>query len=302
MSILSFIANLIPSFGRKDVKGKIKIIAKKLMDHVLPSLKLVEQDLNPAAFKTTYARDFHKDLASVLPPGLRNAPGVAYFKLTAIAVEHARKLLDLLDQYVDKNVNDQIHVEGITYQKASILRLIDLLDFFAEYSSRHLSFLVASETNIEAFGLGDGNPFTPNDLKYLTSNRGSYLRLLNLLNGDPKKVLGDIEKIPEILVAETDMSAVPALAGAASDPLQLNAIPIISGLFYYQGIRSTDWDIEKFECMKSDARLIELRLEALRNRRSRGAPDAQEETIIHGYEGELTLARQRIKTMEEKLR
>lgn len=302
MSIRAFIAKLVPSFGKKDIKGKIKIIARKLIDLTSPALKLQEEELNPVNFRSGYAKSFLKGLDGVLPPGMRSNPGAAYNRITNTAIENARKLLDLIDNYVDKQVGDQIHMEGITYQKASILRLLDLMDFFGEYTLRHISFLVASETNIEAFGQTDGNPYTPNDLKYLLDNRAAYIRTLNLLNGDPKKMIADVEKIPEVLVIDTDPSAVPALAGANSDPLKLNLISTIAETFYWNGIRKTDWDIEKYEAMKTDAKLVELRLEALRNSRTRGGPDAAEESVIAGYERELVIVRQNIKTMGERMK
>lgn len=300
MSILSYLADLLPTFGKKDIVGKLKIIARKLTDIVRPELALISESLNDKELRSTYGKSFLKDLNFVLPPNLRNMPG-AYVKMCTIAVDHGQRLVDLLEQYVAKAVGETVHIEGITYQKASVLRLIDLIDFFADYSSRHMAFLVASETNIEAFGNGDGNPFTPKALAYLTTNRESYLRVMNLLNADPKKLMSDIEKIPEITVSDADIKEVPALAGAAADPLQLGAIPIITGMFTWYGIRKVDWEIERYEAMKGERRSMENRLESLRQKRI-GQIDAQNEVVIEGYERELILTRASIEEMERKLK
>lgn len=301
MSIATFLRDLLPTFGKKDVVSKIRTISKKLNDIVRPALELVVESIGERTYKSAYGKEFMKNVLPYLPGRLRNDP-LGYSKVSMIAITNATKLLELLEQYVGKNVGDQIHVEGLTYQKASVIRLIEIIDFFTDYTSRHLSYLVASETNLEAFGRPDGNPYTPAALRYLTQNRGSYVRVLDLLNGDPKKILADIENIPEVTMSEAAIGEVPALAGgAAADPLHLNAIPIVSDIFHWVGIRKVDWEVDRYECAKKEKQDVEMRLECLRNKRS-GLQDAQAEAIIDGYTRELTLLRASITEMEAKVK
>lgn len=300
MTIQSFISGLLPSFGKRDVLAKIRNISKKLTDLVRPAVEVVAENLDEQNFKSAYGKAFMKSFTDVLPSRMKNDPK-AFFKVVGVALDNGQKLLDLLEQYVGKNVGETIHVEGMTYQKASVIRLIELVDFFVDYTSRHLSFLVASETSIEAFKRPDGNPFTPAALRFLNDNRGNYIRVLNLLNGDPKAILANVEKIPEIVMAGTEVAEVPALAGSAADPLQLNAIPLISGLFHWAGLRLVDWEIERFEAAKRERNDIEMRLEYLRTSRT-GQPDAQAEAIIDSYQRELTLIRDKIAKLEERTR
>lgn len=298
MSLTTFIAGLLPSFSKNDVVGKIRNITKKINDIIKDELYILGDAFEESHYKSAFAKQWIKDLAPLLPSGLRSKPN-PFVTVAGRAADNATKLLDLLDQYIGKNTPNGIHVEGMTYQKASALRLIELIDFFADYTSRHVHFLVASETDMVVFGHSDGNPLTPDALRYLQSNRASYLAVLNLLNADPKKTMQDLEKIPEIMVADADVSEVPALAGASADPLRLNAIPIISDLFHWVGVRLVDWDIERYEAAKKERRDIELRIESLRQKQG-GNLDTQNEVVINGYERELTLARQKIKEMEAK--
>jgi hypothetical protein len=300
MDILSWVSSILPTFGKKDVREKLRTISKKLTDIVKPSVELFREEIKERQLKSAYGKSFFKDIVGVLPSRLQGGDSPFSFVL-GMAIDNAVKLLDQLEQYVTKNMGETIHIEGITYQKASVIRLIEMLDFFADYSNRHLSYLVASETNIEAFDKPDGNPFTPFALKYLQNNKLPYIQMLGLLLNDPKKIMTDINGIPEVIMTDAGVGEVPALAGGAADPLRLGAFPIVTSVFHWVGLRNVDYDIERYELAKKERRDIEMRLETLRQRRA-GNQDAQAEVIIANYERELTLARAKVTTMEEKLR
>lgn len=300
MDIVNFIRDMLPSFTKKDVREKLRIIARKISDVIQPSLELIAQEINEASVKSAYAKGFLKDFLAMLPPRLRNGQN-PYFTILNVALNNASKLVEHLDNYVGKNLPETVNIEGLTYQKGSVLRLIELLDFFTDYASRQLAYLIASETNIEAFDRPDGKPYTQAELNYINNNLGAYLKMLDLLYNDPKKLMTQIESIPEIIMGDTPVGEVPALAGAAADPLYLGSIPGISNAFHWVGLRKVDYDIERYEKALKEKRDIANRLESLRMKRS-GNPDAQAEAIIDGYERELTLVRAKIARYEEMAR
>lgn len=294
-TIIDALKGILPSFGRKDVREKIRVIASKLLEIVAPSLTLYKESFNDASLHSAYGRDFMQALLRFLPSsfGNRNAPFVRVMEVTQA---NLTRLLDQLSEFVGSHMPDAIHIEGITYQKGTVLRLIELADFYVDYTSRHLAALVAAETNIEAFGKADSFPYTKAEQKYLLDHRNDYFKVLELFFEDPKTIMAKIQHIPEVLMSETDPASVPALAGAAADPLRLGIIPVISDIFHWVGIRKVDWEIERYERAKKEKRAIELRLEALRQKRG-GAVDARNEAIIDGYERELVLVREKIARM-----
>lgn len=300
MNILSFIRNLLPSFGKKDIREKLRIISRKITDVIQPSLEMFGEQLNEKTLKSAYGKGFMKDVMGMIPQRLRSVDH-PYAMVLGVALTNGQRLVEQIEAYIGKNMGETIYVEGMSYQKASVIRLIELLDFFTDYAHRQLGYLVASETNIEAFDRPDGNPYTRAELMFLQSNQASFLRLMELFNGDPKKIMSVIENIPEVLMSDTEVGEVPALAGAAADPLQLGSIPGVSHIFHWVGLRMVDWDIERYEAALKTKRDIDLRLESLRQRRA-GNLDAQTETIIDNYQRELTLARAKIARFEEKVR
>lgn len=300
MDIPSFVRNILQSFSKSDVVEKINNIASKLLKIVRPSFEIMIEELDEAQYKSNYAKQVAKDFALALPTNLRSEKRpVTTFMPKALA--NAATLLDQLLQYVGSSMPTNLHIEGITYQKATVIRLIDLLDFFVDYSIRHMAYLTASETNIEDYGRPDGLASTPAEFKYLEANRGTWIKMLSILQGDPKLVLKQVETIPEVFLGDLDVGSVPALAGAAADPLHLGAIPIVSNAFRWVGIRYVHYEVERYERAMKEKRVIELRLESRRQRLS-GNQDAAGEAVVKNYENELVRIRQKIASMEESMR
>lgn len=299
MDIPAFLRNILPSFSRNDVLDKIRNIGQKIAKIVRPSYDLTIETIDEANFKSNFSKSVAKDFQTALPVNMKSErKPVTRFLPKALA--NAQILLDLLEQYVGKNITANVHIEGVSYQKATVLRLIELLDFFADYSIRHLSYAVASETNIEDYGRPDGLAFTPDELRFLENNRGAWIKLMSILQEDPKGSIKKIAEIPEIILGDMDIASVPALAGASADPLHLGLIPVASNIFRWVGLRVAHWEVDRYERALQEKRVIELRLESRRMRLA-GNPDAATEAIVANYENELVHIRDKIKDMERKM-
>lgn len=294
MSIVNVLNELTPSFGKKDVREKINVIGSKINEIAIPMIENLIQDLDESNLKSAYGKKL-----SGLAKGIHEkSPYLTHAKR---GLESASKLVDLLQDFSGKHLGADIRVEGLTYQKANFIRLVELLDFFVDYSIRQMTTLVACETNIEAFNRPDGNPFTQAELRYLETNQSAWFRVAELLHSDPKVIIAKIEKVPEVLLADGDPAQIPALAGGNADPMRMGFIPGVSHIFHWLGMRKVDWELSRYDRAMKEKRDVELRLEALRQRRS-GNVDARTESIILNYEKELTLLRAKIADMEEKVR
>lgn len=300
MNIIAFLKNILPSFGKKDVREKIRLVISKITEIAQPSAEAAFADLDERKAKSGFFKTFLRELLLESSATVRNAAG-PYKLVLMTALNNGQKLMTMIESYVDKNVPSTIHIEGTTYQTGSVLRLIELMDFLADYTLRNLNFIVASETEIEAFDKPDMNPSTPFELKYLLAHRDAYFKVMFLLAKDPKAIMALINDLPEITLGDVDVSNSPALAGAQGDPLQLGIIPVVSSIFHRIGITLVNYELDRYDRALKDKRVIEMRLESLRNRRN-GNPDAAIETVIDGYDRELIVLRQKISDYEERAR
>jgi len=298
MNIVEFLKNIMPSFGKKDVREKIRVTISKITEIAQPAAEAAFDDLDERKPKSNYFKVFIRELLNESSASVRNH--ASPFKLVLMtALNNGQKLMTMIESYVDKNVPSTVHIEGTTYQTGSVLRLIELLDFLADYTLRNLNMIVASETEIEAFDKPDMNPSTPFELKYLLAHRDAYFKVMFLLAKDPKAIMAMINDLPEITMGDVDGSTMPALAGAQGDPLQLGIIPVVSTIFHKIGIVLVNYELDRYDRALKDKRVIEMRLESLRNRRN-GNPDAAVETVIDGYDRELIVLRQKISDYEER--
>jgi hypothetical protein len=298
MKPLEFIRRLLPTFGKKDVREKLRLAMSKLADVVGPALENLIQALPGATYSSQYGKEFLAAFLKFVPSRIRNLRN-PLLETIEQAKDHALKLGELLTDHTAKVLKDTIHVEGITYQTVTLLRLIEILDFFGDYTSRFMLRLVTAETNVLVFQSPEKGELSKAEIEWLDNNRAAYFRILELLYDDPRVIMGKLQGIPELVVSNGGHEAipVPALMGGAGDPLELGVVPLLSGLFTSVGIRSVNRDIERYERAKKERRACEMRLEAL-TQSGRGATDARTQSIIEGYERELVLVRAKIASME----
>ena len=302
MKIVDYIKKLFKSFRKNDVREKIRIVRHKLTTAVVPTASLLAASpiYKETEFVSAYGKRFIAAWRAFLPSRNKANPSQPFLSILNPALAHAVLLLDQLDEYVSKQMDEVIHVEGITYQKATVLRLIDLLDFFTDYAIRQMSYLIASETNLSVFERPDGRPFSKSEDEYLLgSNEVAYFRLIELLSNDPKVILQQIIKVQDsIVLGDTTRNALNA---AQTDPLRLDFIPVVSSVALWLGERQVDRDAETLERSLKEERYIKLRLEALRQKIASGQADASVEAKVNNLDRELTLVRSKVQSIVSKL-
>lgn len=300
MKPLEFIRKLLPSFGKKDVREKLRTAIAKLTDIIGPTLENFGAVFQVGKFVSKFGQEFNASFLKFVPSQIRNLRN-PLLETIERAKDNAVKLGELLTDHSAKVLKDTIHVEGITYQTVTLLRLIEVLDFFGDYTSRLMLRLVTAESNVQYFNASEQGELSKAEIDYLDANRAMYFRILELLYDDPRVIMSKLTSIPEVIVNQSgsDVTPIPALMGGAGDPLELGVVPLLSGMFTAIGIRNVNREIERYERTKKESRAIQMRLEAL-NQGGRGAIDARTQSIIEGYERELVLVRAKLAQMEAR--
>lgn len=289
--------------GKRDITDRIRVIIQKYDEVVLPLIPKLEQQFgNESEPASDYVKGFLKEFRATLPSSLRNSKKNPYFAVAHRSLTNARELLVLLEANVSKELPEIMYIEGITYQKATLLRLIELLDFTVDYASRQFCYYTANEVNVSSFFHGaESIPFTKSEEAAVRSNQSSFFKVLELFYQKPKDVMGSISRIPEVLITGNEKIDLPAASTKEIDPLQLGIIPIVSPIWQFVGEKRVDWEAARYERTKQERRDVEMRMEILKQKNA-GKVDARTESILNGYARELTLLRDRIETFERKVR
>ena len=294
---------LYDKFTKRDINDRIRSIMQKYDEVVLPLLPKVERAFAGQSPASSYATKFLSDFERTLPSNLRKSKGIdAYMTISLRSIKNARELLTLLENKVNNELPDVLYVDGITYQKATILRLIELLDFTADYASRQLCYYVAVESNTTALGKSATDlPYTKAEESGILTYQNSFFKTLELFYQSPKDILRTLTRIPEVMLTGDERSDLPSAKSSDLDPLTLGVIPMVSSLFLWVGEIQVDREIARYERAKKERRDVEMRIEVLKQHRN-GQVDARTESILDGYTRELTLLRDKIETLERKAR
>lgn len=301
MNILEYVKKFFSSFKKNEIRERIRTIKFALSNPLMQTVETLAHDnqYKELEFSSDYGKKFIKAWLNWVPSKVKSDRDQPYLSVLRPAVVNAIALLDYLDEYVHKQLDDVIHIEGITYQKATVLRLIEFVQFFEDYAMRQLTYLVTSETNILAFSHPDGRPFSKNEEEWLQgSNMAAYFRMIELLSANPKDILNNVLRVKDEIV--TEESSRPTL-GEGNDPLRLNFIPIVGTVAMWVGVYKVNRDAERLDRAQKEERVIKLRLEALRQRNASGQPDARIESNITNFERELTLKRNELAEYTRKM-
>ena len=284
MNLIQYVKDLIGTFKKDDVKNKVRILISRISDYVLPS---VSQLRAITSFKSEMYVTYIGN--SVAYKNIRNkstskeiSPRSTWIDMIEVACKNAITILERLP--VDQRLPSTITVEGITYSTASVLKLINSIDLFVEYTSRMCYHLTQFESGV---------PYKMNnhDVKFLESNQASFIGTLSILLRSPEALLADLSKEPELVVGS------PREVFSNSDVERLNFIPVVTPLFKRIGIMVVKWELERTERLKLEKRGIETAIERYRQQ-SMGQFDARSEMLMENWRNELVLVNQKISRME----
>lgn len=284
MNLIQYVKDLIGTFKKDDVKNKVRILIARITDYILPS---VEQLRGVGVFKSdlhkTYISDNRAFLSFRTKSNTRDiGPKSSWIDMLEVACKNAITILERLP--LDQRLPATITVEGITYSTASVLKLVNSIDLYVEYTSRLMYHLVQYESGV---------PYrmTPLDTKFLSNNQSAWITTLGLLLRDPEALLKDLSNEPELVVGS------PREVFANSDVERLNFIPGVTPLFKRIGITLVNWELERTERLKLEKRGIESAIERYRQQ-SLGQYDARSEMLMENWRNELVLVNQKISRME----
>lgn len=290
MMIVEFVKKLAGSFTRNDVKNKIRILVGRIEEYTLPNIEKIKE--TPARVDSPLEKELFGSKASAMRSLFSLLPPVVGKNMTAIiefAANNSSNVLSEINSKIDRKLPDKIVAEGITFSSANVLRFVDVVDFFNEYTSRYLYHLTMST-------IGSSIKILPIEKRYLENNAAAYIEALRLLVSDKDWLLTNLDKSPEITVNVVDPKQI-GLNATQADPLRMNLIPFITPLFGRIGMNMVDHEISKTERLKLEKRGIQMAIE--RNRQATlGAPDARAEAIMEGWKKELDVVNAKLARLE----
>lgn len=302
MEIRNVLSALLPAYQGSDLKDGVRKNSDVVTGHLLPQYQSL-QELIGGNFKSSDAAKMSKDITSYLRDTKLEVKGVHNPTMVDYIVEVMKNvgtLQGFLCERIDADVGRALFTAQLSFNKATLLHLCDLLEFFAQYSSTLLNYLTheeiqAVDTSIKTTGVG------PTDLQYLKMRMATFAVAVRILGTPVNKIKADYGEIPDAMFSEENFYELTSTFGQQkTDPMGMNSVPFPLSLILRARLNIAQRQMDHLDEIIASAKATELRLMLYRRQQAEGTGDAQIEKLIEAQEKRLNDLKYQRERLEKK--
>lgn len=286
MKALKYVSGLLPQFGKDRLQEDIRVLKAELFTVTIPSYKqavpvmAVTQSPKVAqmqgTFRTVKGADKSKPLVAAILQKL----------------EELKPVVDYIERIVEDDFEVDVIVAGITLQKATILRMLELTTFISTFSLRLLNYIYILESEARGTPGYTANNTNPREMKLLESHIFDFSLALHALARPEAQIDRTLKSVPDLLVNERGQAALAAVT--TDDPLQIFQVQGFTyNPIYHIGLMVATWSGERYKRSKDLKSVLELRLLRLKR--------AKEDSQDPGLDREIEVVQSRIDRLTDSL-
>lgn len=252
-SLLDYVRRLVPSFKKNSVLSGIETTRHAIVEVNLPIYLNAGELFGLEKIQSKESKDWISEFD-------KRVGGGGAVKATAEILQNTVQILDFLSVDGKKVFSDVEANVGLTYQKATYIRLLEAAEFVSEYSLKWLNMIVVFET-AGADGTSSRGQITPIDKKYLEDNYDAYLSALLVLSKTVKDIEKGVHNLPDAIITELTESTFPTTLGQGKiDPFNMRQFTAAVNPFYFFGMMVVEYQAKVYKRKKAEKELLELRL------------------------------------------
>lgn len=291
MEIATLFSTLLPSYEAIHLKGSLKKAADGISVELLPRYQQLQEVLGTVEGKKFHNKDVQEVSDSITEylakSGLRhnNLRQPSMLEYIIPAMQNVAALAAFLSKTIDRDMGRTIQTSVLTFNKATILQFVDIIDFTAQYASTLLNWI----TTMELASAADSNIATralaPGDVELIHTKVVVFSIALRILGTPINRLQADYAEIPEaVFDEETYGELVKSFGQSKVDPLGMSAVPFpLSIVLRFQLWRAERQMDAYDECVQA-AKSAEMRIILIRRQIAEGKGDAATEKLLEAYE------------------
>lgn len=295
MKIANFIKSLIPSLNRTTVVEDLRIQRASIEEFALPAYKQATKTMRNYNFKSQEG----KAIDSALKPFSRRHGNSLFMAIQSLLEDTVAISMDLED-LIERSFAEDINREGMTYQRAQMIQLVDVISLVSRYSRRLLTYVYAAEAAVHEGSPSLEEEMLEGDIEYVKTNLPFFLRAIKTIELASKDLVKVITSVPDVVVTDSNINSMHGQFGESKlDPLELNFIPTWANPIYHLRVIRADWQMANYEEAKDELVSLQLRrlnLEML----NQGKSDAKLQKQIDYYNNEVRKKTAKIEEMRER--
>lgn len=299
MNIIDYIKTLLPRFGKDRVIEDARMITAELENVTVPTWKTASEVLGDYKFMSKEMRDYERVFERIV----KNSR-FGLIPTIADTLENTVKVFKVLEDKAEKTFEEDILADGITLQKATILRSLEAVRFMSEYSLLFLNYLYIEETGaVGAKNYNAKTELSKAELDYIDENFAQFCATINVFEQSVDKFKNKLDSIPDLVVSLDASDMVFSTFGESKiNPLGFaytvngfNKNPI-----YHVGLVVAEYQANKYKRNVELKRVLELRLLNLQRLQKGDVQDAKLEKEINWIQSRVQRLDHDIKKAEEK--
>ena len=297
MKIASFIASLLPSFGKDRITEDCRLTRAAIKDVTHPAYASALPLFKTWKFKSEAIKNHGGTFDRMVK---KSGTGNMIVHIEK-AFPHILENLDTAEDLVIKTFGEDIAGSSLTYMKANLLQFIECIGFVNKYARKFLIYVYVCESaEFPEAGAVVADSLSKAEIDWLNVNFLSFCTALNIVSGNPAHVRKAIEEVPEIVVTSENVHTLGATVGEAKlDPFQMRLVPLWLNPIYHVGMVIAEWQAQSYKASKEEVRLLELRKMNLA-KLAEGKPDARLQKEIAYMESRIQGLNYAIAEMEKK--
>jgi hypothetical protein len=252
-NIKKAITSILPTYKKTQILDTIEKSLDELQNVTIPSYEAANEIFTGQKFKSSEIKAMQArfDLN-------RLGSGSANMVTTILAIlNNAKGFAITLSKYVGKVISSEEASVSMNLRKATVLRLVIMVEFANRYARRLLNYIYTceldSETKTTDYALNKANT------ELITKEFNNFTTALRVLNRKPDLLAKDLEGLSEANVDELSDQTLAATANVKSiDPLLISGFTEYNP-FYIFGMVVAQYQANKFNSVEDEKKMLELR-------------------------------------------
>jgi len=178
-------------------------------------------------------------------------------------MQNAKDILSRIKQNTDKSFSLQESNQGLSFSKATVLRLVQAAEFAADYAPQLLRYVYIEET--KKLDMSDKQDdylnMTPKQLDTVVQGWLPFVSAMNVLSTRPEDVTKVLDELPDAIVNQMTFTSMSSIHGARKvDPLMMHGLRADSIPWFYPIMMVGEWQAKKLKQAEEQYTELSIRL------------------------------------------
>lgn len=301
MNILKFVKSLVPRLEQNNVLEDINITIKEIESNSIPSYRQAAEHFKLSKLKSSQANKLSNDFYSKIDS--KKIPKQANFVAEILKrLENLQENATYVREQLQIKLEQDTINEGITAEKAILIRAADGMSFLSNYSMDLLSAIYTHESRVTNEDLQEDVYISPATQKYVDNNIHRFAAILHVYGMNINDFKKNIQNVPAVILSSRNESAI---AGSYREKdLDPFTSPYIVGFtynpIYHIRLVIAEWQASRYKVNKDKKKVLELKLMHLKLR-NEGKEDAKLEREIEYVQSRIDKIDKYLKSVEDDL-